>query len=118
MTLGTSPRIWFVLSLIVLSSVFATLALAQDNPAPMAEAPEETGPAGTWVAKIPGPQGDIELKMILEQDGDVWSGRLVGPRRTVDIERLVVVDNQVSGQVTNTEANFTPRSTAPSTATR
>ena len=106
MTLGTSPRIWFVLSLITLCSVFAVPALAQDTPV---ETAEETGPAGTWVAKVPGPQGDIELKLVLEQNGDDWTARLTGARRTVDLERLVVVGNQVSGQMTNQEMNITTR---------
>jgi opacity protein-like surface antigen len=103
MSLGTNPRIWFVLSLIAMSSLFATLALAQDPPA---ENAEESGPAGTWVTKIPGPQGEIEMKLVIEGDGDQWTARLTGARRTVEVEGFTVVENIIRGRIPNPELNM------------
>ncbi len=96
MTLGPNPRLWFVLMLAVTLCLGTASALAQT---------EETA-AGTWVAKVPGPQGEIELTISLEQSGDDWSGTIRGARRTTDLESILVAGNRVTFKIPNPELNM------------
>lgn len=97
MSLGTNPRIWFVWILVTIAGCMLGAPAVQAQP----------DAAGTWTAKIPGPQGEIELTLVLEKDGEAWRGTLRGARRTVEVDQLTVVGDQVHFSTTNPEVNVT-----------
>jgi hypothetical protein len=99
MSLGTNPRIWFVV-------IAAVLAGAAFSVSPAAAQPD---PAGTWVAKVMGPQGEIEVTLVLEKSDDDWTGSLKGQNRTTELEKLVVIEGNVQFQTTNKELNITAK---------
>lgn len=97
MSLGTNPRIWFVWILVILAGglLGATAAQAQADA------------AGTWTAKVPGPQGEIELTLVLEKVEEDWRGTLRGANRSTAADQLTVVEGRVHFTTTNPEANLT-----------
>lgn len=98
MTLGTTPRFWFAMMLVALACITlnTTTALAQESY------------EGSWVAKVPGPQGEIEFTLNLtKSEYEVWSGTLKGAQRTVDLEKLVVNGTALSFSVPNPEMGIT-----------
>lgn len=91
MALGINPKVWTVLTVIVLSVVFSGLAMGQDH---MSQ--DQLTPAGEWQATTQGLQGDMTITLVLEETDGHWSGHLVDPDdQAPPLEELRVTGNRV-----------------------
>ncbi len=85
MTLGTIPKVWSILTVVTLATVFCGVSLGQDD----------LDPSGKWEAKVPGPGGEVTFGLTLENNDDAWSGQISSPRGTIPLKKIKFSSNQV-----------------------
>lgn len=66
MTLGKNPKVWSIITVAVLLTVFCGVSLGQDD----------TDAAGNWDAQVPGPGGETTITLSLVNTDGQWSGQI------------------------------------------
>jgi hypothetical protein len=99
MSLGTVPRVLFVLILTALTGALTV--------APSAQA--QADPAGTWKATVASPMGDVEVTLTLEKSGDAWTGSIQGQQGSTQLTDIKVVGNLIEFEIPNEQMNITAR---------
>jgi opacity protein-like surface antigen len=86
MTLGTNPKVWSILTVVALATVFCGVSLAQDD----------LDPSGIWEAQVPGPGGEMTLTLTLENTDGQWAGQLANPMTGANpIKNIRISGNRV-----------------------
>lgn len=102
MALGMNPKVWSIVLIAALVTVFSGFALAQEE----GDAPT---PAGEWETTVTNPRNQAEVKIILvleEVDGK-WTGTLSnGQGEAEDLQRVRVNDNRVQFAFPANEMNL------------
>ncbi len=96
MTLGTNPKVWSIITVALLVTVFCGVSMGQD----------EIDPAGNWEAKVAGPGMEITIALTLTNTDGQWAGQVstadlgASPLRKISISGNLVqfeYDSKVSG---------------------
>jgi hypothetical protein len=86
MTLGSNPKVWSILTIVALTTVFCGVSLGQ----------EEIDPAGKWEMTVPGPNGDMTIFLTLENNDGDWSGTIENPLTgSIPLQGIKISGNSV-----------------------
>ncbi len=92
MTLGSHPKVWSILTLIALITLYCGVSLGQ----------EEVDPAGKWEAIIQSPGGDVSLVLTLENNDGKWSGTIENVKSgSKPIQGIKISGNRVQFEMVN-----------------